>query len=160
MGLQPPGMAFANLQRWWMLPKFIPIGTCASDSTRMLPPRWAYQGITGPGVIFLSNFEGVGKHLCFSKERTVCLFVRRTRSQDNFPLGTKGKEKVRGFPLDFGGIRLLPGNWRHLRKTAAAFSQKKTPEILFFYTHKQNLFFPCFLPLRQVSDCDPASITP
>lgn len=52
IGLQPPGMAFASLQRWWMLPKFIPTGTRASDSTRMLPPHWGYQGIAAPGVIF------------------------------------------------------------------------------------------------------------
>lgn len=53
------------------------------------------------------------------------------------------EEKFRGFPLDFGGIRLLPENLRHLRKTAAVFSQKNTPEILRFYTHKRN-FPPAF----------------
>lgn len=89
MGLRLLGMAFISLQGWWMLSKFIPIGTRVSDSNRMLPPHLDYQGIASPGVIFLANFEWVGKHLCFSEERTVCLFARRACSQDKFPLGTK-----------------------------------------------------------------------
>lgn len=56
MGLQPLGMAFASLQRWWMLPKFIPAGTRASDPARTLPPHWGYRGIAAPGVIFLADF--------------------------------------------------------------------------------------------------------
>lgn len=88
--------------------------------------------------LILSGWESI----CASRRRGQCVCA-----QGLFPgqisSWHKGKRKVRGFPLDFGEIRLLPGNWRHLRKTAAAFSQKKTPEMLSFYTHKQ-IFFPAF----------------
>lgn len=130
IGLQTLEMAFASLQRWWMLAKFIPTGTRASDSARMLPPHWGYQGIAGPGVIFLADFECVGKHLCFPEERAACLFAHRACSQDKFPLGTKGKEKLGAFPSILQEYTRFRGNWRHLRKTAAAFRQKKTPQIL------------------------------
>lgn len=42
------------------------------------------------------------------------------------------EEKFRGFPLDFGGIRLLPENLRHLRKTAAVFSRRIPPKFFDF----------------------------
>lgn len=113
-----------------MLAKFIPTGTRASDSARMLPPYWGYQGIAGPGVIFLADFECVGKHLCFPEERAACLFAHRACSQDKFPLGTKGKEKLGAFPSILQEYARFRGNWRHLRKTAAAFRQKKSPQIL------------------------------
>lgn len=158
MGLQLLGTAFTSLQRWWILPKFIPTGTRASDSTRMLLPHWGYQGIAGPGVIFLANSEWVGKHLCFSEERTACLFVHGPCSQDRFPLGTKGKEKLGGFPSILEEYACFLEIGATLGEQLLLSARGKLPK--FFDFIPINTYFPCFLPLRQVSDCDPASITP
>lgn len=141
-----------------MLLKHVPDGACASDLARMLPPRWGYQGIAGPGDGFWLILSG-WKSTCASQRRgqRVCL-CKGLVHRRNFLLAQRENKKLGVFPSILEENPCFPGNRSHLGKTAAAFSQKKSPNSLIFFPIYTNIF--CFLPLRQVSDYDPASIMP
>lgn len=75
-----------------------------------------------------------------------------------FPLGTKGKEKVRGFPWILEEYARFLEIGATLGERLLISARRKPPK--FFAFIPINTYFPCFLPLRQVSGCDLASITP
>lgn len=130
MGLQPLGTAFVSSQRWWMPANFIPTGTRASDSTKMLPPPWGYQGIAGPGIIFpviLSGWESI----CASRRRGECVcFCTGLVPRTNFLLAQREKKKLGAFPLILEEYAWFLEMGATLGEQLLLSARRKPPEIL------------------------------
>lgn len=158
MDLQLGKMAFASLQRWWMLSKHVPNGVCASDPARMLLPCWCYQGIAGRGDGFWLILSG-WKSTCASWRRGQCVCLSTGLiPRRNFLLARRENKKLGGFPLEFGGKSLLSWKPEPPWENNCCLQPKEIPKFFEFFPVYTNLF--CFLSLRQVSDYDPAWITP